>query len=96
MSFAGHAFDMISRMRENRALLKLHRERYREMRDMYYDVNAPAASHKGTEHKKLTKQELEALKKEIARLERRDIVIKVLALIVAITVTVGGMYFLLN
>jgi len=95
MSFGGHVFDMIGRLKQNNALLKLQ-ERYRELRDMYYDVQTPAASHKGAVYKKLTKQELEALKKEIARLERRDIIVKVLAFIIALIITVGGMYFILS
>ncbi len=96
MSFGGHVFDMIGRLKQNNALLKLQRERYRELRDMYYNVQTPAASHKGAVYKKLTKQELEALKKEIARLERRDIIVKVLAFIIALIITVGGMYFILS
>ena len=94
MSYGGHVNDMINRLRENRELLKLHRERYRELRDMYYHADDDG-SHRNTARKKLTKKEYAALKKELKRLERRELIVKILALTIAVVTTVGGLYLLL-
>ena len=42
MSFGGHVLDMINRLAQNEAMLNGRRERLRELRDMYYEVNKPA------------------------------------------------------
>jgi uncharacterized protein YdcH (DUF465 family) len=95
MSFGGHVLDMINRLSQNRAMLKVRSERYKNLRDQYYGVNTPSERHSNLQYRKLTKEERLALKMEIIRLERRDRIIQIVAFIVALIITVSGMYYVL-
>lgn len=93
MSFGGHVLDMINRLNQNKAMLNRRRERYRELRDKFYDVNSPLGPHDGLEYRKLTKEERLALKNEIKRLDRRDLIVNIGAFIFALLTVMSGIYY---
>jgi len=66
MSYAGHVFDMINRLKENAAPGKLRRERYRKLKQDFNNIT----KHKNNEFsdgKHLTTQEIELIKTNIRK-----------------------------
>ena len=71
MSYAGHVLDMINRIKDNEALRKAKRSRYKKLRNAY----ATATVRKGPVNKpetKLSKKELEAIKEKIRNDLKRE------------------------
>ena len=97
MSFAGHTFDMINRVKQNRALLKARRERILELRDKLYGVDTYIPkSGSDKEYRKLTEKERQELKHEIIKLERREKWGKLISFIIALLLTIGIFYLIIN
>ncbi|MEE4259204.1 MAG: hypothetical protein V2I62_05550 [Bacteroidales bacterium] len=94
MSFGGHVLDMINRLAQNKAMLNGRRERLRELRDMYYEVNKPADNPTRYQYKKLSEKERQELKLEILQLEKRDRFVRMFAIVVALVITIGIFYVL--
>ena len=94
MSFGGHVLDMINRLAQNKAMLNGRRERLRGLRDIYYEVNKPTQTSKRHIYKKLTEEERQVLKREIIKLERRDMLVRILALFIALVGTLATFYFI--
>ena len=65
MSSAGHVWDAIKRMENNRALKKLRRSRYNEMKEAVSKVDAKY--HEFKDRSKLNDQELKFLKDKIKK-----------------------------
>jgi quinolinate synthase len=67
MSFGGHVLDMINRIKQNRELLIAPRERVRFVRKKYEEFDIRKYSDSKPIHKKVTKEELEAIRKRVRR-----------------------------
>lgn len=85
MSFGGHVFDMINRVKQNRELLAAPRDRVRFVRKKYAEYDIRKYSDSKPIHKNITKQELEVIRKRV----RRDFIVLnlkrfVLTLVIAV------------
>ena len=91
MSFAGHVFDMISRIKYNNSLVESPTERYKRIRRSFDHVH----SRHGTELKRFTDippEKLELIRKEVRNKlihERRIAMTKTILTSIIILVIVG-------
>jgi hypothetical protein len=70
MSFAGHALDAIQRIQYNRSILKLHRARYKELKQAVSKIKSEY--HSFHDRNQFSEKELEAYKKRIKAKIKRD------------------------
>ena len=95
MSFAGHVFDMISRMRQNREMLKSKKEKRDKVRDAYF---GGIDTRKKTlfQEKEIAQEEIDRVRDEIRekiRKERRlDIIVAVFAFAIG-AIAIGYMFY---
>ena len=99
MSFGGHVQDMVNRMKENEALRKAHRAKYKKIKDAY--INALGTrEHQMLNNCNVLKEELEKIKTKIRndlKKERQKEIISTYSLtIIASGFLIYLFYFLLN
>ena len=92
MSFAGHAWDMIARVKQNRAPIEMRRKNRRaEIRRLY--TGSIQARREETKKTEITAEELEAIKQnirtKIRRERRRNTLVTILLLPVAALIAWG-------
>jgi ABC-type multidrug transport system fused ATPase/permease subunit len=83
MSFAGHVFDMINRIKVNRVTAKSNSQRFKHVREAYRIVYAGTAPRNNIS--KLKKEQLELIKRQIrAELKRERQNVILMAILAAI------------
>jgi hypothetical protein len=97
MSFGGHVQDMVNRMKENEALRKTHRAKYKKIKDAY--INALGTrEHQILSNCNVTKEELEKIKTKIRtdlKKERQKEIILTYSLTLIASVTLIYLFFFL-
>lgn len=98
MSFGGHVFDMISRMKSNLAHRALLREKLKDRKAQYISSKQQYASNNDLEVNKISKEELDVIKsyirKEIAAEQRVYFVKKLIVIVLMISFVVLAFCFL--
>ena len=90
MSFAGHVFDMINRVKYNESLKKMHRDRYARIKELYTD-DLSALKKFEVHEDKIAPEEIKKIKlkikKQIAK-ENKNTVIKAFVFTVLLILSV--------
>ena len=92
MSFAGHVFDMINRVEQNRKLLRATRERLREVRDAYREAGVIRYEASKPVHKRITEAERQKIRKVLIKARRKEMIRAVAALLVSTLIAVVFLY----
>jgi len=86
MSFAGHALDMIIRLKQNRAAIELRKQRRGEIRKMY--IESIRSKQTEWKNREIPPEELEKIKQNIREKirneKRRSIIISLIVFPVAL------------
>lgn len=93
MSFGGHVFDMINRAKQNEAARKKRRERYNKVKDVH-SINCKYENNLPPKRDKLTREELDQIKKEIKIKLKKQRVVRISKIVIVTTAIVLFLYFL--
>ncbi len=88
MSFAGHVFDMISRLKDNRNLISSRHFNYKKQYRTHLELSKEKL-------KKITPEERLRIKALIIKQRKKQFVRKIISLFIALLITVALMYLLL-
>lgn len=71
MSYGGHAMDMVNRFKENRASIKMRREKSRRIREAYVNSGYIKYINGRPNHKRLTEEQRKEIRQQILEENKR-------------------------
>lgn len=95
MSFAGHVFDMINRLRYNESLKERHRESYTRIRELYQS-NLRLQGHYPQKDVKIAPEQLFLIKQKIRKEIYRENVFFTIKVILFTSLIVCGIVLLIG